>query len=368
MRRLRGSIVKLGPNRWRVFATIHDDEGRTHRPSEVVEGTRADAEDALERLLEGDGLKRDRRFSEVVRLYLKDAERRVENGKLAESTVDGYRRKLSKSILPALGRVMCSDMSPARIERFLDGLERDRAGTWRVVRVVTNWAYRNGYLAERVCDRVEPVRQKTGAVSIDGIYTAREATAILEHPMDGKLKTAVVIALSCGLRRGEICALEWGDYDGEMIHVSRAWGKDCPKTPGSVARLIVPRWARDYLDPLRSEGPMVGMAPNAVTEAWRRLWFTWDHRLRDDAPEDAIHPLQEPAPHVAVDGLRGHGRHKGGEQAGAACQRVHNRAILRPRQRCRGQEVRRCARRRDGRVQRVPLMVRRSVLKCAKCG
>ena len=292
MRRLHGSIQRKGHDRWRVFATVRDDEGHPRRLSATVSGTRTDAEAELERLLGTDGMRRDRRFSEVVSLYLADAGRRVSAGTMAESTLAGYRQKLSRSVLPALGRSMASEVTPARVQRFLGSLDSDAPGTWRVLRVVLNWAYRNGYMAERVSDRVEGVRQRTGAVDASGVYSPADVAAILSHPMGTGLKTAVVIALSCGLRRGEICALEWGDYDGEMIHVSRAWGKDCPKTPGSVARLIVPRWARDYLDPLRSEGPMVGMAPNAVTEAWRRLWFTWDHRLRDDAPEVRYIPFK----------------------------------------------------------------------------
>lgn len=292
MRRLRGSIVKLGKDRWRVFATIRDEYGNVMRPNMVVEGTRGDAEDALEHLLGGDGLKRDRLFSEIVKLYLADADKRVESGKMAESTLDGYRRKLTRSILPALGRVMASDISPARVKRFLDGLEADAPGTWRVLRVVLNWSYREGYISEKVTDRIEPVRQRTGSVASDEVYTADEVAAILAHPMETRLKTAVVLALSCGLRRGEICALTWNDYDGRSIHVSRAWGKDVPKTPNSVATLIVPKWARDYLEPLRGDGLIVGMAPDHVTDQWRRVWFDWAHRLRDDAPEIRYIPFK----------------------------------------------------------------------------
>lgn len=284
MRRLRGSIQRKGPDRWRVFATVRDDEGRSRRLSATVAGTRADAEAELERLLGADGMRRDRPLSEVASLYLADMGRRVDAGTMAESTLDGYRRKLTRSILPALGRVMASEVTPARVQRFLGSLDADAPGTWRVLRVLLNWAHRNGYMAERVCDRVEPVRQRTGAVDAADVYSPDDVAAILAHPMEPALMTAVVIALSCGLRRGEICALTWDDYDGETIHVTRSWGKETPKTPGSVARLVVPRWARAHLDPLRGDGPIVGMAPNHVTEAWRRLWFTWDHEPRPDAP------------------------------------------------------------------------------------
>ena len=294
MRRLRGSIQKLGKDRWRVFATVRDDEGHPRKLTATVAGSRMDAEAELERLLGTEGMRRDRPFSEVVALYLAEAQRRVEDGTMAESTLNGYRQKATRSILPALGRVMVSEVTPARVQRFLGGLRSDAAGTWRVLRTILNWAHRNGYMAERVCDRVEPVRQRTGAVGPGDVYTRDEVAAILALEMEPALKTAVVLALSCGLRRGEICGLVWGDYDGRCIDVRRAWGKDSPKTEASAARLIVPKWARDYLDPIRGDDaePVVGLAPDRVTCLWRKIWLDWAHRPRADAPDIRYLPFK----------------------------------------------------------------------------
>ena len=66
MRRLRGSIQKLGKDRWRVFATVRDDEGHPRKLTATVAGSRMDAEAELERLLGTEGMRRDRPFSEVV--------------------------------------------------------------------------------------------------------------------------------------------------------------------------------------------------------------------------------------------------------------------------------------------------------------
>ena len=284
MRRLRGSIQKVGTGRWRVFATIHDETGMARRVSKTISGSRGDAERVLDSMLGMDGARRDRPFHEVVEAYLDYARQRVDDGRMAVSTYDGYEAKLRRSVIPGLGNLMASEVNPARVQRFLDSQRKDRPATYRVLRVVLNWAYRQGYVPERICDHVEPVRQETGTVRREDVYSPAEVAAILAYPMPDALKTAVVLALSCGLRRGEICALEWADYDGACVDVTKAWGKDKPKTPGSVARLMVPRWARDWLDPLRDDGLIVGMEPNQVTEAWRRLWFTWSHDLRDERP------------------------------------------------------------------------------------
>ena len=292
MRRLRGSIQRLDRDRWRVFATVHDEDGASRRVSKTVQGSRNDAERVLDSMLGMEGARRDRPFGEVVEAYLDNARARVDDGAMARSTLEGYEAKLRRSVIPALGSVMASEVTAQRVQRFLDSQRKDRPATFRVLRVVLNWAYRAGYMPERVSDHVEPVRQETGTVRREDVYTADEVAAILAHPMETRLKTAVVLALACGLRRGEICALEWSDYDGRFVSVTMAWGKDAPKTPGSVARLMVPKWACDWLDPLRGEGLMVGMEPGHVTDQWRRVWFDWAHRLRDDAPEVRYIPFK----------------------------------------------------------------------------
>lgn len=294
MRRLRGSIQRLDRDRWRVFATVHDETGASRRVSKTVSGSRNDAERVLDSMLGMEGARRDRPFSEVVEAYLDHVRARVADGRMAASTLQGYEGKLRRSIVPALGSVMASEVTAQRVQRFLDSLGRDRAATWRVLRVVLNWAYRAGYVPERVCDHVEPVRQRTGAVGPGDVYTRDEVAAILALEMEPALKTAVVLALSCGLRRGEICGLLWGDYDGRCIDVRRAWGKDAPKTEASAARLIVPRWARGYLDAIRGDDaePVVGLAPDRVTCLWRKIWLDWAHRPRADAPDVRYLPFK----------------------------------------------------------------------------
>lgn len=291
MRRLRGSIKRLSRDRWRVWATVHDEEGIARRVSKTVEGTRADAEAALDRLLERDGLHPDCRMSDAIDAWLAHCAARVADGTLAESTLEGYRQKVEHRIRPELGRTACRELSVAQLNRFIDSLESDKRGTFAVLRQVLNWSYRNGFLSDELARRMEPVPTPKPSVGPSDVYSAEECTAILNHPMPDALKTAVVLALSCGLRRGEICGLEWRDYDGERIEIRRAWGKDRPKTEASAAALTVPQWARDWLDPRRGEPSekVVGLEPDRVTYGWKgvfleRRFKPYSANMRDDAP------------------------------------------------------------------------------------
>lgn len=292
MRRLKGSIQKHG-KRWRVFATLHDAEGNPRRVSRVVDGTRADAERELARMLGADWT-HDATVADLLDAYLSHAGARVGAGEMAQSTYDGYVSKIERSIRPGLGWVPCPELTSARVNTFMDGLKRDRSGVWRVLRLVIRWGIRNGYVASDALSRAQPVKSPPPKVRKEEIYDAAECEALLNMEMPAKLKTAVVLALSCGLRRGEICGLVWGDLDGEYLAIRRAWGKDRPKSEASDDDLLVPQWALDYLEPLRGDDsePIVGLEPDSLTRLWRRQWFDDKGRLKPSAPALKYIPLK----------------------------------------------------------------------------
>jgi len=289
MRRLHGSIQKLGKDRWRLFATVHDRDGTARRVSKTVHGSRQDAERELARM-QGTDTVANCTFSQALDDYLAHCESRVRDGSMAESTIDGYRQKIEHRMRPELGRMMCSDLTAGALNRFLDSLDKDKRGTHDVLRGALNWMFRNGYTADKLSMRMDGMKQSKPAVGPNDVYTADECAAILNYPMGDGLKTAVVLALSCGLRRGEICGLEWGDYDGESIEVKRAWGKDVPKTEASAAALTVPEWARGWLDERRGEDneKMVPLKPDKVTYEWEKLFFRMRFKpFRKEPKEDA---------------------------------------------------------------------------------
>ena len=53
------------------------------------------------------------------------------------------------------------------------------------------------------------------------IPTLTEMKKIIEVTKNTKIETAILLALLLGLRRSEICALKWSDYDGEKIHITQ---------------------------------------------------------------------------------------------------------------------------------------------------
>jgi len=87
-----------------------------------------------------------------------------------------------------------------------------------------------------------------------GILTAAELTAILALDVpDVRIKVAVLLGARCGLRRGEVRGLQWGDIDAVagMIHVRHnyinAEGLKAPKR-GSARRVPVSKSVIELLE------------------------------------------------------------------------------------------------------------------------
>lgn len=80
-------------------------------------------------------------------------------------------------------------------------------------------------------------------------YTPKEREALLSR-LKGQAKVYFATLFGCGLRPGEALALEWSDYSGEQISVSKSISKrKLVGTKTGVRRTVyVPRWVRPILN------------------------------------------------------------------------------------------------------------------------
>lgn len=69
-----------------------------------------------------------------------------------------------------------------------------------------------------------PKVQKKEAVYLDDIQAQEIVTLLLNDEDDIRIKTSMLILLYSGVRRGELCGLEWRDidYERQVIHIKRA--------------------------------------------------------------------------------------------------------------------------------------------------
>lgn len=181
--------------------------------------------------------------------------------RVSRSTLDGYRWQVDHHIAPALGKVRLDRLTPEHLDDYF--LRMARAGYSRsslvkhrsVMGQAIRWGMKRRHIGWDVATLAElpppdvfaaaKPKQRRKARAL----TADEARAFLAATEGRHNGAALVVALTVGLRPGELLALCWDDLDLDAgtVHVHRAWkgtGEHRhlgpPKTRGSVRTIGLP--------------------------------------------------------------------------------------------------------------------------------
>ena len=137
-------------------------------------------------------------------------------GRLRPKTHEGYQGLIRLYASPALGEVPLSRLHPLHLQEcYATLLERGLAGgTVRNLHLVLAQALSQAVawgLIERspACGAQPPRARRPEPVVVDPALAARILAAVAGTPME----LPAVLALSTGMRRGEILALRWADLD-----------------------------------------------------------------------------------------------------------------------------------------------------------
>ncbi|GAC1406484.1 MAG: hypothetical protein NVSMB64_12190 [Candidatus Velthaea sp.] len=215
-----GSVRERFPGKWEMRYKDHDE--MIAAPNKTA--AHAELEKWVERIRNG-GLpkKGTMTFGELVDRYLA-----ARKGKVAPTTLAWYRRNADQHLCPILGEMALPEITTAHIEAALDGA-RDRSRTKRrgehlgpasirnlfvAMRAVLAWTVKKKLVTENVALAVElPTTAcdvaERAFLGVDDVKTFLAATHGTE------LEAIVATAIFTGLRRSELCALQWGDLDLE---------------------------------------------------------------------------------------------------------------------------------------------------------
>lgn len=223
---MAGSLEKRGQNSWRLTVSCGvDRQGKQIKQTRTIKtSSRRQAEKLLAAFVTEveNGL-----FVVTSRLTLKEFVERwlKEYGEkhLAPKSLARYRDMLDKRILPAMGHLFISKIRPANILNFynnlsepglrLDGKEgplspRSIQMHHRVLSAVLQDALEWQIIASNPCRRVAAPKAKAPVIKI----LDEQQTAMLIAGLDEvflKWKVLCLVALSGGLRLGELMGLEW---------------------------------------------------------------------------------------------------------------------------------------------------------------
>lgn len=232
---MTGHIRKRGKRSWQIFLEMpRTKDGRRRQKTVTVRGTKRQAEAELMRMTNEVATGA---FVEPTRMTLSTfLDRWLADSaaiRVSAKTFERYDEITRKHLIAALGPIRLVDLRPLHIQEYyaaalrsgrLDGKGGLSAQTvlhhHRVLREALHQAVRWQLLARNPADAVEPPKPSRREMQVlDETETAEVLAAI----QDSRLRLAVFVAVTTGLRRGEVLALRWNDIDlaEQRIHVNR---------------------------------------------------------------------------------------------------------------------------------------------------
>lgn len=220
-----GSITKRNDGRWMARYTVQTAKGpkRKHiygrTRQEVAEKLSKAVSDRVGGLVfDGD--------HETLEAYLRRWIDEVLRGTVKQSTLENYTYIARLHIIPELGRVRLRALKSRDVRRHyrekLDvGLSpRTVQIIHTVLRKALQQAVRDDVLPRNVCDAVTAPRQTKKEMQP---LTPEQAKRLLENVREDRLRALYVLAITAGLREGELLVLRWEDVDleRELLQVRR---------------------------------------------------------------------------------------------------------------------------------------------------
>lgn len=166
-----------------------------------------------------------------------------------KGTVGVYRDTYDAYISTPMGKKRLKDVRPEQIQKLYNTLYNDEysKNTIELVSVVLSGMYKQAFKNQLINRNPVPLATlpKFSEHKERRVLTLEEQNLFLQFANEGKSKYNYVyeLALSTGMRSGEMCGLEWNDLDfsNRIIHVrgtlvQNRYGfyKDLPKTHSSL--------------------------------------------------------------------------------------------------------------------------------------
>lgn len=222
---MKGMIVQRSKGSWTlVFDVGRDGQGKRKQKWKAVRGTKADAERELRRVLRtldtGAYVEPSKlSVAEYLERWLKD----YAKPNTAATTFDRYSEIVKLHLVPALGATLLAKLQPLQIQGYyaqaLEIGRRDGNGGLsaqtvlhhhRLLKEALGQAIKWRLLVRNPADAVEPPRPQRHQIRT---LSESETARLLERTKSSYLYMPILIAVTTGMRRGEVLGLRWLDID-----------------------------------------------------------------------------------------------------------------------------------------------------------
>lgn len=227
----------------------------------------------------------------------------------------------ARYFVPFIGSEDVDEISPCDIEQAIVTLKRDRGLSTTTLRAIhlagtqaCDWVIAHGHATTNPFKLVpRPKAAKTRARSLDSAQ-ANQLALFARQRRDECLKRGevqqsafcmcVMLALTTGLRRGELFGLEWQDFNGTSLFVQRSLKPDgkhvgAPKTQSGVRRIALGEnmanelasyraWQSSKVPSRKWDDPQPVIAKEDGTRSSMNVFEHWWAKFRADAGFDGL--------------------------------------------------------------------------------
>lgn len=253
--RIEPGIRQIGPKKWevRVHAGRDPVSNKLIQKSRTVEGGIKEARKVrAEMIVEITKTTADAAEQAVTRAtevnsfgHLLDEWLQKGRGEKERTTIDGYEKKIEKTIRPALGDIPLAEITAKTLDDFYERTKAEGVSPatvmhfHRIISAALMKARKWGYVSVNVAQNATPPSVTTKKFNVPSPERVHALIDLAGQSRVPEWANVITVAALTGMRRGELCGLQWSDVDWDthtitvrrsIWQVGREWGTKDPKT------------------------------------------------------------------------------------------------------------------------------------------
>ena len=270
---MKGHLKKRAKDSWTIVVDLGlKTNGKRNQKWKTVKGTKKEAEAQLARMLIelDDGVYIDTKKISVSD-YLDKWVASIK-GSVSSTTYERYKQLCDKHLKPTIGRIALNKLQAIRISELYSVAQEsgrvDKKGglskqtvlhMHRVLKRALSQAVKWGLITRNPCDAVDNIPKPNKKERLT--FTTEETLHLLEQLNGKRLYLPVLLAVTTGMRRGEIMGLRWKDIDldnnrlyiRQIVIETREYGVEIkqPKTDSSSRSIALPKITTEALKKYR---------------------------------------------------------------------------------------------------------------------